>query len=208
MRCYGNLRIDESEIGTKFGKRTQIGATFSLPRQCGKKYRVAIVQCVCGDVALLPLIDLRGSVTGGCRRCAHSKRKHGLSASSEYRIWTAIKQRCTNPKNLAFLNYGGRGITICNEWLNSFEAFYEYMGPRPSPKHEIDRINNDGPYAPGNVRWVTASKNCRNKRCNRLFLFQGEQRSVAEISELSGVRRRILYSRLDHGMSIEEAITN
>lgn len=87
---------------------------------------------------------------------------HGLTHSREYRVWWDMKQRCTNPNNSRFYKYGGRGISVCERW-SRFENFYADMGPRPSPKHSIDRIDNDGNYEPGNCHWATRSEQQHNK---------------------------------------------
>jgi hypothetical protein len=88
--------------------------------------------------------------------------KHGGSKLPEYQIWSAMIQRCLNPNNKRYKDYGGRGIKVCDRWLE-FENFYEDIGPRPTPEHVIDRINNDGPYEKSNCRWATPSESARNK---------------------------------------------
>jgi len=93
---------------------------------------------------------------------------HGLSKAPEYAVWEHMKERCYRKTNTAYKNYGGRGISVCDRWRNSFLAFYEDMGDRPSSKHQLDRIDNNGNYEPDNCRWVTVEKNARNKRNNVL----------------------------------------
>ena len=88
---------------------------------------------------------------------------HGMAHASEYRVWANMKNRCFNKNHKAYKYYGERGITVCSRWRNSFKSFFADMGLKPFPKAQIDRINNDGNYEPGNCRWNTASINCRNR---------------------------------------------
>lgn len=87
-----------------------------------------------------------------------------MTKSSEYKIWGHIKERCFKPSSAAYRHYGGRGITMYEPWINDFMAFYNYVGKRPSPEHTIDRINVDGNYEPGNIKWSTRKEQANNKR--------------------------------------------
>ena len=91
----------------------------------------------------------------------HKKYTHGMTGSPEYITWASMKTRCYNKNAGNYKYYGGREITVCERWHNSFEAFHKDMGPRPFPEAELDRINNDGNYEPGNCRWITHEENIR-----------------------------------------------
>lgn len=108
--------------------------------------------------------------------------RHGMSKTPEYRSWAAMVYRCINPNDIAYKNYGGRGITVCERWKNSFPAFYSDIGPKPFPEAEIDREENDGNYEPGNCRWTTKVINRRHTR--RIKLTMGKAREIRK-SDLS-----------------------
>lgn len=116
---------------------------------------------------------------------------HGGTKSVEYNTWAQMKARCYNSKSHNYINYGARGITVCDRWKNSFGAFLKDMGPRPSPKHSIDRINNNGNYEPNNCRWATNSEQVRNQRNTRLNIdVAREIRALAKTQTRTAIARR------------------
>jgi hypothetical protein len=131
---------------------------------------------------------------------------HGLSRSYLHRAWSSMKARCYNPKNPRYPNYGGRGILVCDRWLNSFRAFAVDMGHRPSPSHSLDRRDNDGPYSPENCRWSTRLTQARNSRQAVWITIDGESRILGEWLSVKGVCWETYYKRIKRGMTRIEAI--
>jgi hypothetical protein len=127
--------------------------------------------------------------------------------SRAYAAWADMISRCTNPRIARYPSYGGRGITVCPRWHVSFEAFLADVGEPPSPAHSLDRIDNDGNYEPGNVRWATRTEQMRNTRQNRLINFRGRLVPVAELAEIAGIHPRTLKDRLDRGWPPERAVS-
>jgi hypothetical protein len=137
---------------------------------------------------------------------ANFNKKHGMTGTKVFDVWVNIKQRTCNPKMRAWKRYGGRGITVCEAWKNDFQAFYDYVGDIPFDRAQIDRINNDGNYEPGNVRWVTAKQNARNKGDNRIMEYKGKTATMAEHCDDLGLSEHLVLSRMFHGHTFEEAI--
>ncbi len=132
--------------------------------------------------------------------------RHGLSYTPEYRAWVGMKARCLNPRNTHYRNYGGRGITVCAAWRDSFVTFLEHVGPRQSEGHELDRIDNERGYEPGNVRWVTPAENLRNRRISRRLIVRGERLALVDAATRYGVHVNTLRYRLAHGWTPERAL--
>jgi hypothetical protein len=129
-----------------------------------------------------------------------SRRRHPL-----YQLWQGMRARCSNPKHTRYSRYGGRGITVCERW-NDFLTFVDDVGPRPSLRHSIDRIDVNGNYEPGNVRWATQREQGNNTAVNLRVTLRGEERTVAEWAAHLGVSPFTLYGRLKRGFSVEEAL--
>jgi len=134
------------------------------------KRKFAKCLCDCGNISNpREYVVRKGIVTScGCyQKQVASKMKngitHGMTQSAEYNIWGKMKSRCYAKSNNRYYRYGGRGIKVCDRWLHSFENFYADMGPRPTKKHSIDRINNDGNYEPSNCRWATPKEQVDNQ---------------------------------------------
>jgi hypothetical protein len=135
---------------------------------------------------------------------------HGLSKTPEYLIWKDIVKRCSNPKHREFHVYGGRGVGIFPEWRESFPAFLSHVGKRPSLDHSIDRIDNDGSYAPGNVRWAKRDvqrRNCQSSRIHMLT-YEGKTMCLADWATERNIPYHTLKNRINrYGFTTEQALT-
>lgn len=136
-------------------------------------------------------------------------KKQGISTKykSEFSTWSSMRYRCKNPGNAAWKNYGGRGISVCERWDASFTSFLEDMGPRPSPNHSLDRIDNDGNYEPGNCRWATQKEQMRNSCVADVITFNGQTKSVRDWAEETGIKWWTLKQRIKNGWPPEIALT-
>jgi hypothetical protein len=142
-----------------------------------------------------------------CRKAVLHDPEHAIRRRVEVNVWYTMLARCTNPRHKSYAEYGGRGITVCQRWRDSFEAFLEDMGPRPSSMHSLERLDNDGPYDPGNVVWATPTTQARNRRSNRLIEWNGETRCLMEWAERTGIHWTTLKRRFDSGWTAAEALT-
>lgn len=131
---------------------------------------------------------------------------HGMSSTRTYRVWTNMVARCTSPSHQSFKNYGGRGISVCMRWRDSFECFLVDMGEQP-PGCVLDRVDNEGDYTPENCRWTDTTTNNRNRRTTPMFTHGGKTQSLGAWAEEYGIRYKVLLDRIRDGWSIERAIS-
>jgi hypothetical protein len=125
----------------------------------------------------------------------------------EHNIWHDMKRRCADASRKDYARYGARGIRVCDRWRESFENFYADMGPRPSPKHTIDRIDNNGDYSPENCRWATASQQQNNRRQTVFLVFRGEKKALTDWARELGFSRNTLQLRYRRGWDAERMLT-
>jgi len=131
---------------------------------------------------------------------------HGMSKTPEHRAWRAMKNRCFNPNNKNYSDYGGRGIKVCDRWLNSFENFLADMKSRPTAKHSIDRIDNDGDYSPKNCKWSTKAEQDNNRRSNRLITIGCVTLTIAQWTKEKSYGKSVIWKRLKLGWSEYKAV--
>lgn len=197
-------------IGLRFGRLTVIGLAGKLPRKTWFRYFWTCA-CDCSKYIVVPSVVLSSGNTCSCgclcrdlaaQRCA----RHGKFESPEYGVWEGVIRRCLNPKSDCWENYGGRGIGVCDRWRD-FQNFYSDMGRRPSPKHTIDRINNDGDYEPGNCRWATRIEQANNTRSSHWMEFDGKRLTIAGWSRELGINKGTIAARIRSNWSIGNILT-
>lgn len=197
-----------AKIGEVYGKLTVIGEPIS---KNGLKYPV---QCSCGSSPYtinITQLKYKGKINGGCKLCTTWSRTHGHGSSRNptYSKYQAMKQRCTNPKHKGWDRYGGRGIKVCDRWLESFESFLADMGESPAGM-SIERIETDGNYEPGNCKWATDQEQAENtSRCTKIEYGGVKYPTVSAFCKAHGIRTQHSISRrLKEGKTIEEIMKN
>ena len=134
-----------------------------------------------------------------------SKTIHGMYGTPEYRSWQHMKSRCFNPNHKNYLDYGGRGIKVCDLWLN-FENFLADMGLKPTAKYSIDRIDNDGDYCPDNCKWSTQTEQVNNRRSNRLITIDDVTLTISQWAKKMNIGANVIQNRLNRGWSEYKAV--
>lgn len=198
--------------GLHFGLLEVLCIGFFSNKKGGQKKTYVYCLCDCGQ---LKAIDIGALQSGNTRSCGCIRRMfpngkgkgHGIKGRLA-RIRGGMQQRCYNPNNTAYNNYGGRGITICDEWLNNPLSFYTWAtNSGYTDNLTIDRIDNDGPYSPENCRWVSQEDNCRNKRTNHLLTLNGKTITISGWSDELGIKKQTLRMRITKGWSDEKTLT-
>ena len=156
--------------------------------------------CDCGGTTISNAGNLKSGAASscGCKR-RESTSTHGLSATAGYYSWRAMVRRCVNISDKDYPRYGGRGIIVCDRWLNSPKNFISDMGEQPSTMHSIDRIDNDGDYTPDNCKWSTAMEQGRNKSNTLRAEYKGEILPLTVIAERAGIPYHTLKWRHRNG---------
>lgn len=157
--------------GQKFGRLMVIGRYGKYKFPSGQQQIIWLCECECGNKLKVFARNLK---TGNTQSCGCLRQdigtKHGLWGSKVYKCWGNMLSRCFNPNMTEYKHWGGRGITVCDEWRNDFKAFYDYVSKLQhfgEKGYSLDRINNDGNYEPNNVRWATAKEQSNNQQRQR-----------------------------------------
>ena len=169
-------------------------------------------RCDCGSTLNVATQSLRSGASKSCGCLMKEKSRdlaiarfttHGMRRSVEYGVWSGMKRRCENKREKSYPRYGGRGIKVK---FSSFQEFIDHIGLRPSDDFQIDRINNDGHYEAGNVRWATKAQQALNKRNTLIFEHLGVSKPLVDWCDEYGKNYRVVWQRLSRGMSFSEAM--
>lgn len=183
---------------------------------CGKTTgkrpeKLWMCQCECGNTIKVRQNNLRSGHTKSCgchmrKRITEVNKKHGMKNTSEYIAWQNMKGRCLNPRDKGYARYGGRGISVCNRWLNSFENFYLDMGAKPSPAHTLERIDFNKDYCPENCKWATYREQNRNYSRNVYIEYNGRTMCLKDWADEVGIANSLLRYRIRAGWPIDQAL--
>ena len=198
-------------IGVKYGRLTVLGTAPHRSKDGRLMWRLL---CECGNEIERVA---KSVVSGNTKSCgclakdvtaARNKAmaKHGKCNTPTFNVWSNMKERCLNSNHKSYHRYGGRGISICSRWLESFQNFLDDMGEMPEGM-SIDRIDVNGNYEPSNCRWATYEEQANNRENNRLIEYDGKRQTIAMWARELGMSRQALRHRLEAGWTIEEAMT-
>lgn len=195
-------------IGTSFGRWTVVART--RPGDAPRRRAHWWCRCVCGTERLVLENSLkrRESRSCGCAppRITGPTGGHRLTGTPEWNAWSGMVGRCHVKSDSAYARYGAQGVAVCDRWRRDFLAFLQDVGPKPSPNHTIDRLDNSKGYEPSNVRWATPTEQARNTRRNRLIEIDGESKCLAAWAEVSAVSYTTIRDRLNRGWPPKRAV--
>lgn len=193
--------------GNVYGRLTAIEVVGTAKN----RHKIWRFNCSCGNTIQAPGSRVRHGTTSSCGclqkelaavRIKRMNTTHGMSHSSEFTSWVSAKNRCYYKKDKEYARYGRRGITMCPRWLNSFSAFYHDMGAKPTPKHTLERIDNNKGYSPKNCRWATVQEQAQNRRNTIIIDYLGQYITLKEFASLTGVKYATAFWRYKHHKSL------
>ncbi len=206
----------ENLIGQKFGRLEVLSKADPYIYPNGKKRTRWLCRCDCGNIIKAEHTNLKSGNTKSCG-CFHrdqiiaSSTKHGDRKTRLYRIWSNMKNRCFNQADKTYKRYGGRGITVCSEWAESYELFKEWAlssGYHDDKDCSIDRIDTNGNYTPDNCRWSNPIEQANNRRNTLRYEYRGQIHTLSEWSKITGIKYHTLFARIKKlHWSIEDALT-
>ena len=199
----------EVKAGDRYGQLTVTQEVEPHIRPCGRRRRKVACECDCGEQTVVLLQSLRNGDNVSCGGWCKKDRQttHGASKTRTFQTWHSMRSRCLNSRHRAYPSYGGRGITICQRWLDSFEAFREDMGEHPD-NMSLDRIDNNGNYNPSNCRWASRSEQQRNTRNNHMITYNGITKCLPDWADKTGICSSTIRSRLRIlGWTVADALT-
>lgn len=202
------IRVEDL-TGRRFGRYTVLRRAESYISKTGSRQSRWLCRCDCGNERIVFSQSLKSgnSLSCGCYQ-KETATSHGKKNTRLYGIWHNIKWRCFNSNCSHYPRYGGRGITMCDEWKNDFQSFYDWaMANGYEDKLSIDRIDNDGNYCPENCRWVSAKEQANNRRRNNCITALGITRTISEWENKTGISRQTIQWRINHGWEPDDAVS-
>lgn len=193
-------------IGERYGLWTVLQPLGKIKKWGNHYYEC---KCDCGTVQAISATNLVNGRSNACKSAVHMQgrnKTHGMRYTKIYACWKNMKIRCSNPDAQNYYLYGGRGITVCERWLTSFENFYEDMKEGHHDSLSLERIDVNGNYCKENCRWVTMADQCKNKRNTAYITYKGVTKRAHDWAELIGANPKSLSRRVYLGWSPEECL--